>query len=204
MRKILHTVSVAVTLMLLAFTAGSASAVAGSQATSSGSDVEYERLASQFYADIEAALASGATSHRAVAIDNPLLLPPPSSLLQGQASTDCPPGMACTASATRSQGDVTIDVTGSGEIVDDWLTFAQQYSTDGYVCPVAIFESVASDGFVDEEFRGSPTECGSGDILWLRAYPYTPAYYPDGTDLCNRWESTYNVFWGRPCIGIHA
>ena len=139
-----------------------------------------------------AALAS--TVDEAIAIPNPMQLTP--SL-----------PVDTVASAGRSSGDVEIQVDGVDERVDEWFSLARQYESDGFVCPIAIFQRVNPEGFVRELFRGEPTRCASGNVLWYRNYPGTAgsrvAYFPNNELLCNTWTARdFDVFAGRPCIEI--
>ncbi len=104
------------------------------------------------------------------------------------------------ASVTRTDGDTTLDVDGSGDFVDRWQARGRLYPGDGYVCAAARF-------IVNGSTRElSSTVCGRAAseaeaTYFFRTYTGSP-YFTDGDSLCNSWNVVQVS--GRPCGEIIA
>ncbi len=102
-------------------------------------------------------------------------------------------------SASGTNGDTRISVTGSGLTVTAWQARGRIYPSDGYTCSRARFHRNNS------LYWTSPLVCGSAAGAATYSYMYAnmqnmPRTFADRDVLCNSWTSA--KISGHPCITI--
>lgn len=112
-------------------------------------------------------------------------------------------------SASGTNKDVRIEVTGSGLVVTKWQTRARQYRADGCIDHDAFFWARPYGGWLSTV----ASVLYNGPCVTVPPYPvssidwWTTGYGPTGiyanqTQLCNSWSPTSKLA-GLPCITVH-